>query len=165
MRKGSTTKKPSRETIRKRVATRRRNAATRKKRHEARLNNPTLGKEALRIAASDRLTRDGATSTAALQRRVMVLAHERNLAPADYFRLMYRRINTSDMLAFCEKHEVNLDWLMFGDLKGLRQMTQERRAGKPAFPPGSLQEKLACLTEAERETIRKAIDQVTGDAS
>jgi hypothetical protein len=69
------------------------------------------------------------------------------------------------MLAFCEKHEVNLDWLMFGDLKGLQRMTQERRVGKPAFPPGSLQEKLACLTDAERETIRKAIDQFTGDAS
>jgi hypothetical protein len=159
------TKKPSRETIRKRIATRRRNAAARKKRHEARLNDPTLGKEARRIAAIDRLTRDGATSTAALQRRVMALAHERNIPPADYAKLMHKRVLTGHMLAFCKNHEVSVDWLMFGDLKGLQRMTQERRAGKPVFPPGSLQEKLACLTEAERETIRKAIDQVTGDAS
>jgi hypothetical protein len=140
-------------------------AAFRKQKREARLNNPTLGKEALRQAAIDRLTRDGASSTAALQRRVLVLAHERNLCPADYFRLMYKKINTRDFVAFCEKHEVSLDWLMFGDMKALQRMTQERRAGKPVFPPGSLQEKLACLTEAERETIRNAIDQVTGDAS
>jgi hypothetical protein len=136
-----------------------------KKRHEARLNDPTLGKEALRIAAIDRLTRDGAGSTAALQRRVMALAHERNLAPADFHKLMYKRPSTRDVGLFCEKHKVSYDWLLCGDLKGLQRMTQERRGGKPALPWESMKEKIACLTEAERETIRKAIDQFTGDAS
>jgi hypothetical protein len=126
-------KKPSRETVRKRLATRRRNAAARKKRREARLNNPTLGKEALRIAAIDRLTRDGASSTAALQRRVMVLAHERNLAPADYAKLMHKSVLTGHMLAFCKNHEVSVDWLMRGDLKGLQRMMQERRRVSQRF--------------------------------
>jgi hypothetical protein len=116
--------KPSRETIRKRVATRRRNAAFRKQQREARLNNPTLGKEALRIAALDRLERDGAKSTAAFQRRVMVLAYERNLAPADYHKLMYKCPSTRDVGLFCEKHSVSYDWLLCGDLKGLQRMTQ-----------------------------------------
>jgi hypothetical protein len=120
--------RPSRETIRKRVATRRRNAAFRKKRHEACLNNPTLGKEALRVAAFDRLERDGAHSTAAMQRRVRALAAERDIPPADYAKLMYKRVGTPAFLAFCEKHNVSVDWLLCGDLKGLQRMTNERRA-------------------------------------
>jgi hypothetical protein len=45
-----------------------------------------------RRRAFDRLNRDGAHSTAAVQRRVRAIAHQRNIPPADYFKL-----------AFCDK--------------------------------------------------------------
>jgi hypothetical protein len=34
-------------------------------------------------------------------------------------------------LADCEKHKVSLDWLLYGDLQGLRRMTQEAKAAPP----------------------------------
>jgi hypothetical protein len=75
-----------------------------------------------------RLKQDGAHSNEALQRRVRALAHERNIPPADYAKLMYKRISTRDFLVFCEKHKVNCDWLLLGDLAGLQRMTRERKA-------------------------------------
>jgi hypothetical protein len=81
-----------------------------------------------RRKAFDRLERDGAHSTAALQRRVRAFAQERNIPPADFAKLMYKRINTRDMMVFCEKHKVSYDWLLCGDLQGLRRMTQEAKA-------------------------------------
>ena len=43
--------------------------------------------DAARQAACRRLERDGAHSTAALQRRVMAFAQERNIPPADFAKL------------------------------------------------------------------------------
>jgi hypothetical protein len=45
--------------------------------------------DAARRKAFTRLERDGANSTAALQRRVRALAHERNIPPSDFAKLMY----------------------------------------------------------------------------
>jgi hypothetical protein len=81
-----------------------------------------------RRKAIGRLERDGAHTTAALQRRVRALAAERDIPPADYAKLMYKRIGTPAFLAFCEKHNVSADWLLCGDLKGLQRMTLERKA-------------------------------------
>jgi hypothetical protein len=82
-----------------------------------------------RRRAFDRLERDGARSTAALQRRVRALAHERNITPADYAKLMYKRVNTRDVMVFCEKHKVSFDWILGGDLAGLQRMTREQGSG------------------------------------
>jgi hypothetical protein len=68
----------------------------------------------------DRLEKDGAHSTAALQRRVQALAHERNIPPVDFAKLMYKRVRTLDVGVFCEKHNVSYDWLLGGDLVGLQ---------------------------------------------
>jgi hypothetical protein len=86
-----------------------------------------------RRKALARLEQDGAQSTAALQRRVLALAHERNIPPADYAKMMYKRINTRDAMVFCEKHKVSFDWLLCGDLAGLQRMTREHkdRVGEP----------------------------------
>jgi hypothetical protein len=81
-----------------------------------------------RRKAFDRLEKDGAHSTAALQRRVRALAHERNIPTADFAKLMYKRINTRDIMVFCEKHNVSYDWLLAGDLVGLQRMTRELKA-------------------------------------
>ena len=34
-------------------------------------------------------------------------------------------------MEFCEKHKVSMDWLLCGDLQGLRRMTQEAKATPP----------------------------------
>jgi hypothetical protein len=114
-----------------------------------------------RRKAIDRLERDGAHSNAAVQRRVLALAVERDIPPADYAKLMHKRIITENMLAFCKKHKVSIDWLMCGDLKGLQRMKQ----GRAAPAPESLQEKLARLSESDREVIRKIVDQFVEGAS
>ena len=56
--------------------------------------------------ARERLDRDGANSSDALRRRVRAFAEERSLPPADIAKLMYKRINTRDVMLFCEKHKV-----------------------------------------------------------
>lgn len=81
--------------------------------------------------AFDRLERDGAHSSDALRRRVRAFAEERNLPPADFAKLMYKRIKTRDVMLFCEKHKVSCDWLLCGDLRGLQRMTREAKAEPP----------------------------------
>jgi hypothetical protein len=78
--------------------------------------------------ARERLTRDGATSDDALRRRVRAIAEERNIPPADYAKLLHKRITTGAVMAFGKKHKISFDWLLAGDLKGLRRMTQEAKA-------------------------------------
>jgi hypothetical protein len=87
-----------------------------------------------RQKAFDRLERAGAHSTAAMQRRVRALAAERDIPPADIHKLMYKRPSTETILVFCKKHKVSFDWLLAGDLKELKRMTQER-ALQPAPAP------------------------------
>jgi hypothetical protein len=89
-----------------------------------------------RRRAIDRLERDGCHSTDAVRRRVLALAAERNLAPADYSKLLHKRIGSSAAVDFCDKYKVSLDWLLCGDLKGLQRMTQEARAAPPAEQSG-----------------------------
>jgi hypothetical protein len=84
-----------------------------------------------RRKAIDRLQRDGCCSMDAVRRRVLALAGERDIPPAEYAKLMHKRVSTRAAMAFCEKHKVSLDWLLYGDLQGLRRMTQEAKAAPP----------------------------------
>ena len=81
-----------------------------------------------RRKAIDRLRRDGCCSMDAVRRRVLALAAEWNIPPAEYAKLMYKRISTTHAVTFCEKHKINMDWLLCGDLKGLQRMTCEANA-------------------------------------
>jgi hypothetical protein len=81
------------------------------------------------IRARNRLVRDGSQSDAAFQRRVLVLAAERNLPPAEYAKLLHKRVPMKPIKDFCIKHDVSLDWLMDGDLKGLQRMKAWKKAG------------------------------------
>jgi hypothetical protein len=56
---------------------------------------------------------------------------------------MYKRINTRDVMAFCEKHKVSYNWLLGGDLQGLRGMSQEAKATPPE------------MTEAQRKEVAR----------
>jgi hypothetical protein len=102
-----------------------------------------------------RLEQDGAHSSEALRRRVMALAQERNIPPADFKKLMYKRINTQDVMVFCEKHKVNYDWLLAGDLRGLRTMTQEAKADQANISEAQRKEiiSLFCALSPHHKTI------------
>jgi hypothetical protein len=80
-----------------------------------------------RRRAADRLDRDGRRSTDAVRRRVLALAAERNLAPAEFAKLLHKRISASAAVDFGDKHKVSLDWLLSGDLQGLQRMTKEAK--------------------------------------
>ena len=56
-----------------------------------------------RRKALARLERDGAQSTAAVQRRVRALAQESNIPPADFAKLMHKRISTLAVMQFCDE--------------------------------------------------------------
>ncbi len=85
--------------------------------------------------ARERLRRDGAESLPAMQRRVLALAEERKWQPAEYRRLMFKRVSTRDVMLFGKRHKVSFDWLLCGDLKGLQQMKQGARGEPPARLP------------------------------
>ncbi len=54
---------------------------------------------------------------------------------------------------------------MWGDLKGLKHMTQKRQVAKAAASPKSFKEKLARLSKSQREIIREVVDQLLEGAS
>lgn len=115
-----------------------------------------------RRKALQRLERDGATSTKAVHRRVLAIAEERKIPPADFAKLLYKRISTFAVMQFCTKHEISYDWLLCGDLKGLARMEQWRKdAEAAASHPGGAQGyflKIFCsLDESHQKTAIKVI--------
>jgi hypothetical protein len=80
--------------------------------------------------ARQRLVRDGCQTDAAMRRRLLALAAERNIPPADYAKLMHKRVLMPSIQNFCRKHDVSLDWLMDGDLKGLQRMKAWEKQGR-----------------------------------
>ncbi len=61
------------------------------------------------VRARQRLVRDGWRTDAAMRRRLLALAAERNLPPAEYAKLMHKRIMMRSIQEFCKKHNVSLD--------------------------------------------------------
>ena len=53
---------------------------------------------------------------------------------------MFKRINTHDVMMFCEKHKVSYDWLLCGDLRGLQRMAQEFKATPQEVPEAQRKE-------------------------
>jgi hypothetical protein len=115
---------------------------------------------AARRRAFDRLERDGAHSTAALQRRVRALAQERSIPPADIHKLMYKRISTPDVMKFCEKHKVSYDWLLCGDLKGLQRMTSERKLCEAVPIADRIMQKYRNLSPVLQVIVEETVDRL-----
>ena len=135
--------KPTRKTIRKRIATRRRNLRK------------------WRNSANGRMDADGASKPAQITRRMLWVATEWQLPRCPRI----GRTPTKALFDYCETHGVSLDWMLDGDLKGLQRMVQQRRMSKAAATPESLKEKIARLSESEREVIRKMVDHLVEGAS
>jgi hypothetical protein len=100
-----------------------------------------------RRKAVDRLKRDGAQSMDAVRRRVHAIVEERNLAPAEYAKLMHKRMSTAAAVDFCDKHKISLDWLLCGDLKGLQRMTNEVKSGPPEISEAKQKEILGLYAQ------------------
>jgi hypothetical protein len=66
--------------------------------------------------ATRQSARHGEFSGRGLAASFRSLAQERNIPSADFAKLMHKRINTQDVMVFCEEHHVSYDWLCFGDL-------------------------------------------------
>jgi hypothetical protein len=154
MRKGSTTNKPSRETTRKRNAAKRKCWATRRK---ARILAKG-GSEAARIRLHD----DGAGGTEAVRRRILWLAHERKLPPADIAKAMTCKLH--HLADFIKRHEISYDWLLFGDLKGLQRVpTKPSPAVLTATEVVKLYAELSI--EDRREITRKLAELLAKEAA
>jgi len=61
---------------------------------------------------------------------------------------MYKRINTRDVMLFCEEHKVSFDWLPCGDLRGLQRMTREAKAAPPLKVPEAQRKEVMALFSA-----------------
>ena len=76
-------------------------------------------------AAVRRLNKAGASSDAAVRRRIALIAAERKLNPSETKPLMSdRSIPLHPLGQFRKKHNLSLDWLLAGDLKGLKQTAE-----------------------------------------
>lgn len=120
------------------------------------------------MKARARLVRDGCRTDAAMLRRLSALAVERNLPPAEYAQLLHKRIMASSIQEFCRKHNVSLDWLMYGDLKGLQRMKQWAREdhGMTADErPARILRKLLALPPATQRAVLEWIDAAAEDNS
>jgi hypothetical protein len=71
---------------------------------------------------------------------------ERSPPPADIAKLMYKRINSRDIMAFCKKHKVSFDWLLCGELRGLHRMSQEAKAAPQEMPEALRKEVMALFS-------------------
>jgi hypothetical protein len=79
--------------------------------------NPEL---APKIAAIHRLNEDGATTNAAIRRRIALIAAERKLDASETKALMEGRwLTTYHLCQLAKKHHLSVSWLIHGDLKGL----------------------------------------------
>jgi hypothetical protein len=133
-------------TLSKQAITRRRNEA---KRRAAAAQNPR-----------GRLLNDGAAHQGQMRRRLLWLANQRGIPVADVPKV--GRVCTKELRDFCVKHGITFEWLFEGDLKALLWMTQQRHRRAVAVTPESLKEKLARLSESEREVIRRMVDELVG---
>lgn len=111
-----------------------------------------------RNSPTGRLDADGASKSRQISRRVLWPAREWQLPRCPKI----GRTMTPELVDYCKTHGVSMDWLLCGNLKGLHRMMLARRIGKAAATPESLKEKLARLSESERELIRMMVDQLGG---
>src|SRR5690242_15831144 len=100
-----------------------------------------------RNSPEGRLDAAGASKYEQMNRRALWLAIEWQLRRCPKI----GRTWTSQLSDYCQNHGVSMDWLLYGNLKVLQRMMEARRTGKAAATPESLKEKLARLSESERE--------------
>ena len=61
----------------------------------------------------------------ALRARIRLIAHERNL-PKDEIKKVIG-LKQHQLVLFVQRHQLSWEWLLEGDLRGLRKMVSKRR--------------------------------------
>jgi hypothetical protein len=142
-----TTKRPSKLAL-----TRRRNAARREAAYRKIQAKTPHG----------RLYNDGATSPEQANRRLQWLAQEWSL-PVDCLPKIGRTM-TSKVAGFVEKYSISIDWLFYGDLRGLHRMMMQRKGRY--VPPDSyerLVQKVNMLSPEDQEMVRKKVQRLLAE--
>ena len=104
--------------------------------------------------AMDRLKRDGALSREAIRRRLQWVAYDRKLAPAEITKAM----RTRNIVAFCKKHGVSLDWVLYGNLQDHPKKSWER---KTVLTPDELRRAYESLGENDKAFISQYLSLLT----
>jgi hypothetical protein len=85
------------------------------------------------ITAMERLAKDGASSDAAIRKRLALFATERKLDASETGAVMKGRLSSYHLGQFAKKHHVSFDWMLAGDLEGrLRMARNEIEHQQPA---------------------------------
>jgi len=124
---------------------------------------PTRSSAAARAAAKGlrkwrtsllgRLAADGASNPQHIARRTLWLSQEWKLPPCP----KVGRTMSDALLRYCDAHSVSLDWLLYGDLKGLQRMVRNRN-GKPSVP--TAKERMLSKYYALAPEDRRIIDEL-----
>ena len=86
------------------------------------------------------MNEDGATTNAAIRRRIALIAAERKLDPSETEALMKGRwLRTFHLRQFAKKHNLRADWLICGELKAHPRGAVVREPASRAPPGGQLQ--------------------------
>lgn len=83
--------------------------------------------EQSRKKACQRLARDGNDAEKNIRRRLQVTARERLIPDAE----ISRALRGQNLASFCLAHGISMDWVMWGDLKGLFRTVQDARITSP----------------------------------
>jgi hypothetical protein len=103
----------------------------------------------------------GCNSDEAVRRRILWFAHERKLPPIEIDKAMTCRVD--HIGAFARRHEISLDWLLEGNLKGLRQMPVKR---SPAiFTATDVIKAYADITMDQRREITLRLAEMITEAA
>ena len=109
------------------------------------------------IAAIERLTENGASSNAAIRKRIALIAAERKLDPSETMAMMKGRwLRMFHLRQFAKKYHLSVDWLITGDLKGLLETVRgcpSRPEPRPVLSGDELVAKMASLDQDGRQFI------------
>jgi hypothetical protein len=111
------------------------------------------------IAAIERLTENGASSNAAVRKRIALIAAERKLDPLETEALMKGRwLRTFHLRQFAKKRHLSVDWLIFGDLKGLLETVKGCPSRPEPRPVLSGDEFVAAMASMDQNGRQLVID-------
>ena len=91
----------------------------------ARIKRVTAEQE--RNFAYRRLIKDGGLHTTNIRRRLESIARERCIPSSEISKAM----RGQNLLNFCQKHDLSIDWVMHGCLKGLLRTVEWQRSTTP----------------------------------
>jgi len=106
--------------------------------------------------ARERLRRDGAVSPEATRRRIRAFAIEKAIPSAKITKLMKGRLTMPRLVQFSKDYKVSLDWLLYGDLRGLIRMTRRQKEAEAVVDDTPYRELLAAFGKLDRAG-RKAV--------